>query len=135
MGELSQLKTPGARKRMLDILMRKDAAVYAKPCLTHTGAVVAYLDRYSHRIALSDYQLLAVRDGRVTLRNTDYRDHNRHKFLTLNGEKLIRRFLLHVLPKGSCAFAGRLSGQSLPRGKARAHSPRHRAGGRADERG
>jgi hypothetical protein len=64
--------------------------------------VIAYLGRYSHRIALSDRRLLNFdeEDHTVDVRYQDYRDGRRHQVMTLTGEELIRRFLLHVLPKG-----------------------------------
>ena len=84
---------------LLDALMAADWVVYSKPCLTHTETVVDYLGRYSHRIALSDARLLQFADGAVELAYTDYRD-GRHKVMTLAAKELLRRFLLHVLPKG-----------------------------------
>ena len=85
---------------MLDALMATEWIVYTKPCLGHAERVVAYLARYTHRTALSDRRLLGVEGGRVALRYTDYRDRRREKVLWLEGTELIRRFLLHVLPKG-----------------------------------
>ncbi len=80
--------------------MSTDWVVYSKPCLTHTETVVEYLARYSHRIALTDARILSFDDKQVQLDYTDYRDGSRHKIMALAGEELIRRFLLHVLPKG-----------------------------------
>jgi hypothetical protein len=74
--------------------------VYPKPCVNHTERVVEYLARYSHRIAISDSRIIHVDDEHVTFRYQDYRDGNRHKVMTLEGEEFLRRFLLHVLPKG-----------------------------------
>ena len=99
-GELPRLKGPAELKRGLDALMQSDWVVYSKRCLQHTEAVIDYLGRYSHRIALSDSRLLDVRGGQVQLRYSDYRDHGRRKLMCLSAEELIRRFLLHVLPKG-----------------------------------
>jgi len=99
-GEFSRLTGEGELKRGLDALMRTDWVVYTKRCLQHTEAVIDYLGRYSHRIALSDNRLLDYRHGKVQLRYRDYRDDARQKILHLSGEELIRRFLLHVLPKG-----------------------------------
>jgi hypothetical protein len=62
--------------------------------------VVEYLARYSHRIAISDSRVIHVDDEHVAFRYKDYRDANRHKVMTLEGEEFIRHFLLHVLPKG-----------------------------------
>jgi len=80
--------------------MQKDWVVYSKPCIAYIDTVVDYLARYSHRIALSDSRLLDGTEGQVQLRYKDYRDHDRHKVMSLSGEELIRRFLLHILPKG-----------------------------------
>ena len=84
----------------LDALMDRDWVVYTKPCLGHTERVVDYLARYSHRIALSDARIVGLQHGRVGLRYLDYRDHNTRKTLWLTPQELVRRFLLHVLPKG-----------------------------------
>jgi hypothetical protein len=84
---------------MLDTLMASEWVVYSKPCITRTETVVDYLGRYSHRIALSDGRLLAFANGRVDLAYKDYRD-GKKKVMQLDGEELLRRFLLHVLPKG-----------------------------------
>lgn len=99
-GRLPRIENPQQADGMLDRVMATDWVVYAKPCLTHTETVVDYLGRYSHRIALGDHRLLGIEDERVQLDYKDYRDGGRHKVLTLSGEELIRRFLLHVLPKG-----------------------------------
>lgn len=99
-GELSRLEGPAELQRGLDALMETDWVIYTKRCLQHTETVIDYLGRYSHRIAMSDSRLLDHRDGRVRLRYRDYRDDAREKILHLSGEELIRRFLLHVLPKG-----------------------------------
>ena len=80
--------------------MATEWVVYSKDCLEHTQAVVRYLARYTRPIAISNARILAVDDHQVTLRYKDYRDHDRHKSLILDGEEFVRRFLLHVLPKG-----------------------------------
>jgi hypothetical protein len=80
--------------------MASDWVVYTKDCLEHTGTVVEYLARYTHRIAITNARLLAVDEKQVSLRIKDYRDGNRLKTLCLPGEAFVRRFLLHVLPKG-----------------------------------
>jgi hypothetical protein len=62
--------------------------------------VLAYLARYTHRIALSDSRLVAIDGERVALRYRDHRAGGAHKTLWLDGVELVRRYLLHVLPKG-----------------------------------
>jgi hypothetical protein len=100
-GRLARITAPEA-DRVLNALMGSDWVVYSKPALARTDTVIEYLGRYSHRIALSDSRLLAFNEeeGAVDLRYQDYRDGSRRKVMTLSGEELIRRFLLHVLPKG-----------------------------------
>jgi hypothetical protein len=99
-GELHQLANPAEVEAVLDQLMRTDWVVYPKPCVNHTERVVEYLARYSHRIAINDSRIIHVNDEHVAFRYQDYRDGNRHKVMTLEGEEFLRRFLLHVLPKG-----------------------------------
>jgi len=98
-GRLGRIENPARVAAMLDSLMATEWVVYSKPCLTRTETVVDYLGRYSHRIALSDRRLLGFENGRVQLAWKDYRD-GRHKVMDLDGTELLRRFLLHVLPKG-----------------------------------
>ncbi len=99
-GQFERLNDTVEVDTMLETLMSTDWVVYAKPCVTCTATVVDYLGRYSHRIALSDARLLGHDAEQVALRYTDYRDGGKHKVMHLSGEELIRRFLLHVLPKG-----------------------------------
>jgi len=99
-GQLARLTDTGQVDATLNTLMAADWVVYAKPCLTHTATVVDYLGRYSNRIALSDSRLLGHDAEQVTLRYKDYRSGGANKIMSLSGEELIRRFLLHVLPKG-----------------------------------
>jgi len=73
--------------------------VFAKPCLEHTESVTGYLARYTHRTAVSNARVLGLDDDQVSLSHRDYRD-GQHKTLTPDAPEFIRRFLLHVLPKG-----------------------------------
>ena len=75
-------------------------AVYTKPWLRQAETVVAYLARYTHRTAISDSRIGAIAEDGVEVRYKDYQDDDRWKTMYLAGEELIRRFLLHVLPKG-----------------------------------
>ncbi len=99
-GKLHRVTRPGEVDSILDALMATEWVVYTKHCLNHTATVVDYLARYTHRIAITNARILAVEDTQVSLRYKDYRDGNRHKTMHLNGEEFVRRFLLHVLPKG-----------------------------------
>ena len=80
--------------------MQADWVVYSKACVSHTDSVVAYLAHYSHRIAISDRRILGLEGDQVVFRYKDYRDHDKSKVMRLSGTEFIRRFLLHVLPKG-----------------------------------
>ena len=99
-GELHRVTRPGELDDRLNALMATEWVVYCKDCLEHTPSVVDYLARYTRRIAISNARILAVDDRQVTLRYKDYRDHDRRKQLVLDGQEFVRRFLLHVLPKG-----------------------------------
>jgi len=76
--------------------------VFAKPPLAGPKAVLAYLSRYTHRVAISNSRLIALDDKKVTFKWKDYRakDGDLHKTMALPISEFIRRFLLHVLPSG-----------------------------------
>ena len=74
--------------------------VYAKPPFAGPEQVLAYLARYTHRVAISNNRLLDIDEGKVRFHWRDYRNRNRHKTMTLAADEFIRRFLLHVLPEG-----------------------------------
>lgn len=77
-------------------------AVYAKRPFAGPAAVLAYLSRYTHRVAISNRRLLALDERGVTFRWKDYRatGKTRYKAMTLGADEFMRRFLLHVLPGG-----------------------------------
>jgi hypothetical protein len=83
-------------------LRRKKWVVYAKPPFAGPEAVLAYLSHYTHRVAISNRRLVALDQTSVTFRYKDYRrdGHDRQRLMTLAVDEFIRRFLLHVLPKG-----------------------------------
>lgn len=99
-GDLHRVTRPGEVDAVLDTLMDSEWVVYTKDCLEHTATVVHYLARYTRQIAISNARILAVDDQRVTLRYKDYRHGNRDPCMTLDGDEFVRRFLLHILPKG-----------------------------------
>ena len=76
--------------------------VYAKRPFAGPAAVLAYLSRYTHRVAISNQRLVALDERGVTFRWKDYRakGHTRYKTMTLAADEFMRRFLLHVLPSG-----------------------------------
>lgn len=98
-GEFTRLTRSGERDRVLDALMAEDWVVYTKACLAHTGTVIDYLARYTHQIGISNTRVIDVDADGVTFRYRDYRD-NRRRQMHLSGHEFVRRWLLHVLPKG-----------------------------------
>jgi hypothetical protein len=74
--------------------------VYAKPPFGSPDQVLAYLGRYTHRVAIANSRLVAMDETRVRLRWHDYRQENKSKLMTLDAPEFIRRFLLHGLPDG-----------------------------------
>jgi len=99
-GELPRVTHPGEPGRTLDRLMQQDWVVYSRPGLSEPAQVLDYLARYTHRTAISNARLLSMADGRVRFRYKDYRDDDKQKVMQLQAGEFIRRFLLHVLPKG-----------------------------------
>ena len=88
--------------RYLAPLRKKNWVVYAKPPFAGPEAVLAYLSHYTHRVAISNRRLISFDETGVTFRYKDYRRDGaeRQRTMTLAADEFIRRFLLHVLPKG-----------------------------------
>jgi predicted Zn-ribbon and HTH transcriptional regulator len=83
-------------------LRKAEWVVYAKPPFGGPQAVLAYLSRYTHRVAIANSRLIACNEQGVTFKWKDYRIErcDRYKSMTLATDEFIRRFLIHVLPKG-----------------------------------
>ena len=77
-----------------------DWVVYAKPPFAGPERVLAYLGAYTHRIAISNHRILSIQQNRVAFRYRDSADGNKQKVMYLDILEFIRRFLLHVLPRG-----------------------------------
>lgn len=97
---LTRVTNAGEVDAMLDTLMSKEWAVFSKSCPNRTGKVIDYLGRYSHRIAISDQRIIGVDSKRVRFSYKNYMDNSQRSVITLDAGEFIRRFLLHVLPKG-----------------------------------
>ena len=97
---LAPLSDPRAFARHLAPVRRVDWIVYAKKPFAGPEQVLRYLARYTHRIAISNRRIIALDDQSVTFTWKDYRDGAKQKRMTLGAHEFIRRFLLHVLPKG-----------------------------------
>ena len=101
-GEHATLADTAAFTVWLAPLRKCEWVVYAKRPFAGPQAVLAYLSRYTHRVAISNSRLLAMDERGVTFRWKDYRakGKTRHKAMTLSPQEFMRRFLLHVLPGG-----------------------------------
>jgi len=101
-GEYEALTDAAAFVRWLAPLRACEWVVYAKRPFAGPQAVLAYLSRYTHRVAISNRRLLSWDEHGVTFRWKDYRakGRTRHKTMTLTADEFMRRFLLHVLPGG-----------------------------------
>ena len=101
-GEQAGLVEQDAFAAYLTPLRKREWVVYAKPPFAGPEAVLAYLSRYTHRIAISNSRLIQRDDQGVTFKYKDYRAKGRMrpKTMTLAPTEFIRRFLLHVLPHG-----------------------------------
>jgi len=86
--------------KLLRRLHRYDWVVYAKPAFGGPMQVLRYLGRYTHRVAISNHRLLAFDQERVTFRWKDYAHGGKQGQMTLAATEFLRRFFLHVLPKG-----------------------------------
>jgi hypothetical protein len=99
-GDIADLADPAAFARLLAAGRRRNWVVYAKPPFGRPEQVLAYLGRYTHRVAIANSRLVRLADGKVTFRWRDYRHGRRTKLMTLEAGEFIRRFLLHTLPDG-----------------------------------
>ncbi|WP_412050560.1 IS91 family transposase [Hoeflea sp. Naph1] len=99
-GDIAGLADPAAFNRTVRDARRIDWVVYAKPPFAGPRQVLAYLGRYTHRIAITNSRLVSIDGDRVAFRWKDYRHQGQQKVMTLDADEFIRRFLLHTLPDG-----------------------------------
>ena len=99
-GDLKLLAQPKIFAAWLRPLHRQDWVVYLKRPFGGPEYVVHYLGRYTHRVAISNHRLVSFKDGQVTFRWRDSAHHNEQNLMTLPVDEFLRRFLLHILPKG-----------------------------------
>ena len=99
-GELAPLAQPDAFEALCDHGAKIKWVVYAKAPFGGPEPVLKYLARYTHRVAISNSRLLSLENGQVSFQWKDYADQNRTKTMTLDAVEFMRRFLLHVLPRG-----------------------------------
>jgi hypothetical protein len=99
-GQLQSLGSARQFEQLLHRAVRSDWVVYAKRPFGGPRQVLKYLARYTHRVAISNQRLLRLEDGRVTFRYKDYADGQQARTMILDATEFLRRFLLHVLPRG-----------------------------------
>jgi len=87
-------------RQLLRRLHRQDWVVYAKPAFGGPRQVLRYLGRYTHRVAISNHRLTSFDGERVTFRWKDYAHGSQTRQMTLTATEFLRRFFLHILPKG-----------------------------------
>ena len=99
-GALAPWQDPGVWTRTRAILQGQSWVVFAKGSVAGPEAVLEYLGRYTHRVALANGRLVRMDDRTVTFRYKDYRRGDQLRELTLTGEEFVRRLAAHVLPAG-----------------------------------
>lgn len=99
-GEFHRVTDEASFNASLDALMQQAWVVYTKANIQKPETIVAYLARYTHKIALDNRRLVDCDEHHVRFRYKDYRDHDRPKVMQLDHAEFIRRFLQHVLPDG-----------------------------------
>lgn len=99
-GDYSHLSSNEDFKNLLHDSCKTDWVVYSKPPFKGPGAVVKYLGRYTHRIAISNYRIKEVSDTHVTFTWRDRKNGNKVKTIKMDVVSFMKRFLLHILPSG-----------------------------------
>ena len=98
--QILKSKIPDLDKNLIDSLFKINWVVYAKRPFDNTHSVIEYLGRYTHKIAISNHRIKNVDECGVTFSYKDYRSEGTKKEMTLEAMEFIRRFTLHILPKG-----------------------------------
>ncbi len=99
-GDQKGLCNPKLFRALVRSLYCQDWVVYTKPPFGGPEYVLHYLARYTHRVAISNHRLISFQQGKVSFRWKDYAHGSKQRIMTLSADEFLRRFLLHVLPKG-----------------------------------
>ena len=99
-GATEHLRDPAQWHDFIDALFQTDWVVYAKPAFGGATAVLRYLGRYTHRVAISNHRLVAFDGERVTFQWKDYAHGDQRRTMTLSAMEFLRRFVQHILPRG-----------------------------------
>ena len=87
-------------KELLDICYKTEWITYIKKAFNGAQSVIKYLGKYTHRIAISNRRIISMNDKSVTYSVKDYKNEGQWTKITVSGAEFVRRFLMHVLPKG-----------------------------------
>ena len=98
--EYAELREPEKFKEYLNKASWENWINYVKKPFAGPEQVVKYIGRYTHRVAISNHRIIDISDDKVTFKYKDYNDEDKIKIMTLSAEEFIRRFMLHILPKG-----------------------------------
>ncbi|MGH9204566.1 MAG: IS91 family transposase [Vicinamibacterales bacterium] len=99
-GRSEHLHAPASWRAFVDALFETDWVVYAKPAFGGAPAVLRYLGRYTHRVAISNHRLIAFDGEHVTFSYEDYARGDQRRTMTLSAMEFLRRFVQHILPRG-----------------------------------
>ena len=99
-GDTAQLASPQGFAQLLESLLEASWIAYAKRPFAGPEQVLEYLGRYTHRVAITNNRILSIDNATVTFSYRDRHDNNKIKLMDLTADEFIRRFLLHVLPRG-----------------------------------
>jgi len=99
-GDMARLAEPAVFEVLCREAQRIEWVVFVKPPFGGPEQVLKYLARYTHRVAISNQRLLSMENGHVSFAYKDYADGNQSKVMALEATEFVRRFLLHILPRG-----------------------------------
>ncbi len=97
-GRIKNLRSKREFSKLLYESKKNNWVVYAKKPFSGPKQVLSYLGKYTHRIAISNYRIVSVKDGQVKFKYKDYQDDSKEKILSVTVMEFMRRFLLHILP-------------------------------------
>jgi len=99
-GKIAPLEEKNAFSGILSDLYKQEWVVYCKEALENAEQAIEYLGRYTHRVAISNERIVELKGNTITFRYRDSSDNDRIKYMSLDAQEFIRRFLLHILPDG-----------------------------------
>jgi len=95
----SKFENPDAFQSLIDELFKTEWVVYLKESFNDESSVIEYLGRYTHRIAISNYRIIKLKNDEVYFTYKDYKENNKRKVMKLHAVDFIRRFCLHIVPR------------------------------------